>query len=408
MSLIDNNKIRADFPALTQKIRGKPLIYLDSAASALKPWPVIERISHFYTYETSNVHRGAHYLADKATQAFEQSREKVRQFINAGSIEEVIWTSGATASMNLVAQSWGRKFLKAGDFVLVSEMEHHANIVPWQMICEEVGAKIMSAPITDVGDLDFEQYEKILKTVNVKMVSLTHCSNTLGTFVNVKKATELAHKYGALITVDGAQAVSNRPVDVQALDVDFYAFSGHKLFGPYGIGVLYGKKALLTEMPPYQGGGSMISNVSWEQTTYNDLPFKFEAGTPNIEGVIALAPAIDYVLKIGFEKIHAIEHELLEYATSELKKIPGVRIIGEAPDKAPILSFAIENLHHSDLAQIIDQEGIAVRAGHHCTMPLLKRFNVTGTIRASFSVFNNKADVDALVKAVIKAKEMLS
>lgn len=407
MSLIEANKLRADFPALTQKIRGKPLVYLDSAASALKPWPVIERISHFYTYETSNVHRGAHYLSDKATQAFEASREKVRQFLNASSIEEIIWTAGTTASMNLVAQSWGRKYLKAGDVVIVSEMEHHANIVPWQMICEEVGARVISIPIDEKGDLDFAQFEKNLSQ-NVKMVSFTHCSNTLGTFVDVKKAAALAHKYGALITVDGAQAVSVRPVDVQTLDVDFYSFSGHKLFGPYGIGVLYGKKAILSEMPPYQGGGSMISKVTFEKTTYNELPFKFEAGTPNIEGVIALGAAIDYVHKVGFEQIQAIEHELLEYATAELKKIPGVRIIGESKDKAPILSFAIEGIHHSDLAQILDQEGIAVRAGHHCTMPLLKKYDVTGTVRASFSIFNNKADVDALIKAVIKAKEMLS
>jgi cysteine desulfurase/selenocysteine lyase len=407
MSLIEVNKIRADFPALTQKIRGKPLVYLDSAASALKPWPVIERISHFYTYETSNVHRGAHYLADRATQAFEASREKIRQFLGASSIEEIIFTPGTTAALNLLAQSWGRANLKKGDQVLISEMEHHANIVPWQMICEEVGAEIIVAPINDQGDLDFVQFEKMLSP-KVKMVSLTQCSNTLGTFVNVKKAASLAHQHGALISVDGAQVVSNRPVNVQELDVDFYSFSGHKIFGPYGIGVLYGKKALLQAMPPYQGGGSMISQVTFEKTTYNELPYKFEAGTPNIEGVIALGSAIDYVQKIGFEKIQAVEHELLEYATAELKRIPGLRIIGESLDKAPILSFAVEGVHHSDLSQILDQEGIAVRAGHHCTMPLLKRFNTTGTIRASFSIFNNKADVDALVKAVVKAKEMLS
>lgn len=407
MSLIEANKLRADFPALTQKVRGKPLIYLDSAASALKPWPVIERISHFYTYEASNVHRGAHYLSDKATQAFEEARQKVRQFLNASSIEEVIWTPGTTASMNLVAASWGRQNLKAGDEVLVSEMEHHANIVPWQMICEQMGAKVVMIPITDTGDFDFAEYEKKF-TAKTRMVSLTHCSNTLGTYVDVKRAAKIAHQKGALITVDGAQVVSTRPVDVQDLDVDFYTFSGHKLFGPYGIGVLYGKKKHLLEMPPYQGGGSMISEVSFEKTTYNDLPFKFEAGTPNIEGVIALGAAIDYVNKVGFDHIQKIEKELLEYATQELKKVPGVRIIGEAAEKAPILSFAIPGVHHSDLAQILDQEGVAVRAGHHCTMPLLKRYQVSGTVRASFSIFNNKADVDALVKAVIKAKEMLS
>ncbi len=406
-SVIETNKIRADFPALTQKVRGKNLVYLDSAASALKPWPVIERISHFYTYETANVHRGAHYLADKATQAFEESREKVRQFLNASSIEEVIWTSGTTASLNLIAQSWARHNLKAQDEILVSEMEHHANIVPWQMVCEQTGAVLKTIPVTDSGELDWTQFEKLLSK-QTKLVALTHCSNTLGTYVDIERAAKMAHSTGALISVDGAQVVSTRAVDVQKLDVDFYSFSGHKLFGPYGIGVLYGKKELLLKMPPIQGGGSMIANVSFEKTTYNDLPFKFEAGTPNIEGVIAMGPAIDYVKKIGFEKIQEIEHELLTYATDELKKIPGLRIIGEAKDKAPILSFSMEGLHHSDVSQILDQEGVAVRAGHHCTMPLCNRFHVTGTLRASFSVFNNKADVDALVKALIKAKEMLS
>jgi cysteine desulfurase/selenocysteine lyase len=407
MSVIETNKIRADFPALTQKVRGKNLVYLDSAASALKPWPVIERISHFYTYETSNVHRGAHYLADKATQAFEESREKVRQFLNASSIEEIIWTSGTTASLNLIAESWARHNLKAQDEILISEMEHHANIVPWQMACEKTGAVLKIIPVTDSGELDWNQFETLLSN-KTKLVSLTHCSNTLGTYVDIERAAKLAHSKGALISVDGAQVVSTRPVDVQKLDVDFYSFSGHKLFGPYGIGVLYGKKELLLKMPPIQGGGSMISKVTFEKTTYNDLPFKFEAGTPNIEGVIAMSAAIDYVKKIGFEKIQEIEHELLTYATAELKKIPGLRIIGEAKDKAPLLSFSIEGLHHSDVSQILDQEGVAVRAGHHCTMPLCNRFHVTGTLRASFSVFNNKADVDALVKALIKAKEMLS
>ncbi|MGZ5279951.1 MAG: aminotransferase class V-fold PLP-dependent enzyme [Pseudobdellovibrionaceae bacterium] len=407
MSVIETNKIRADFPALTQKVRGKPLVYLDSAASALKPWPVIERISHFYTYETANVHRGAHYLADKATQAFEESREKVRYFLNASSIEEVIWTSGTTASLNLIAQSWAYKALQAQDEILISEMEHHANIVPWQMACQQTGAVLKVIPVTDKGELDWNEFEKLLSN-KTKLVALTHCSNTLGTYVDIERAAKMAHSKGALISVDGAQVVSTRPVDVQKLDVDFYSFSGHKLFGPYGIGVLYGKKDLLLKMQPTQGGGSMISKVSFEKSTYNDLPFKFEAGTPNIEGVIAMGVAVDYVQKIGFEKIQEIEHALLTYATDELKKIPGLKIIGEAKDKAPILSFSMEGLHHSDVSQILDQEGIAVRAGHHCTMPLCDRFHVTGTLRASFSVFNNKADVDALVKALAKAKEMLS
>ena len=309
--------------------------------------------------------------------------------------------------MNLIAQTWARQNLKAGDEILVSEMEHHANIVPWQMVAEEKGAQVKSIPVTDSGELDWTAFEKLLSH-KTKLVALTHCSNTLGTYVDIERAAKLAHAKGALISVDGAQAVSTRPVDVQKLDADFYSFSGHKLFGPYGIGVLYGKKEHLLKMPPYQGGGSMIAKVSFEKTTYNDLPFKFEAGTPNIEGAIALGTAIDYVNKVGFEKIQEIEHALLTYATQELKKIPGLKIIGEAKDKAPILSFSIQGLHHSDVSQILDQEGVAVRAGHHCTMPLCNRFHVTGTLRASFSVFNNQADVDALVKALIKAKEMLS
>ncbi len=409
MSLIENNKLRADFPALTQKIRGKNLVYLDSAATALKPWPVIERISSFYSYETANVHRGAHYLADQGTQNFEASRDKVREFIHAAHREEIIFTAGTTASINLLADTWGDKYLKKGDGILVSEMEHHADIVPWQMLCERTGAEIVVAPITELGNLDWGQYEKLLQSKpTIKLVALTHCSNTLGTYVDVKKAATLAHKSGAVIAVDGAQAVATRPVNVQDLDVDFYSFSGHKLFGPYGIGVLFGKKEILKDLPPGPGGGSMISLVSFKGTSYNDIPYRFEAGTPNIEGVIALKPAIEYVQRIGFEKIQAIEHELLTYATSELRKIPGLKILADVEAKAPIISFSMQGLHHSDVSQILDQEGIAVRAGHHCTMPLLEKFKITGTIRASFSIFNNKTDVDQLVKGLLKAQELLS
>lgn len=407
MSLIENNPLRADFPALTQKIRGKPLVYLDSAASALKPWPVIERISHFYSYETANVHRGAHYLADEATKNFEMTREKTRELLHAESTDEIIFTAGTTASLNLVANSLGRLLLQAGDEILISEMEHHANIVPWQMIAELTGAKVMAIPVNEDGDLVFSSFEKMI-SAKTKIVSVTHCSNTLGTYLDIKRIAKLSHAQGALVVVDGAQAISTIPVDVQDMDADFYAFSGHKLFGPYGVGVLYGKKSWLGKMPPYQGGGSMISTVSFEKTTYNDLPYKFEAGTPHIAGVIALGAAIDYVKKIGFEKIHQIEQELLDYATKELKKISGIQIIGQSRQKAPILSFAIEGLHHSDVAQILDQEGIAVRAGHHCTMPLLRRYQISGTIRASFSIYNNKTDVDALIVALKKAKEMLT
>ncbi len=406
-SLIENNKLRADFPALTQRVRGKNLVYLDSAASALKPWPVIERISHFYTYETSNVHRGAHFLADQATQAFELSREKVRSFIGAKITEEIIFTAGTTASLNLVAQSLGSLVLKPGDEILVSEMEHHANIVPWQMVAEKFGARLVVATVTEKGDLLASEVQSKV-SAKTKIAAITHCSNTLGSYVDIKAIAKIVHQVGALLVVDGAQAVSTLPVDVQELDADFYAFSGHKLFGPYGIGVLYGKKEWLDRMPPYQGGGSMISQVTFDKTTYNELPHKFEAGTPNIEGVIAIGAAIDYVLKIGFERIHQIESQLLSYASQELKKVAGLKIIGESENKAPLISFAIEGLHHSDVAQIIDQEGVAVRAGHHCTMPLLKKYKVPGTVRASFSIFNNKNDIDALVKSVVKAKEMLS
>jgi cysteine desulfurase/selenocysteine lyase len=406
-SSLEKNKLRADFPALTQKIRGKSLIYLDSAATALKPWKVIERISHFYTYETANVHRGAHYLADLGTKHFEETREKVKSLISANCIEEIVFTSGTTGSINLVAQCLGNLVLEKDDEIIISEMEHHSNIVPWQMLCERVGAKLKIAPIDDSGELLFEELQKLLSS-KTKIVAVTHCSNTLGTYVDVKRIAEMAHKVGALVVVDGAQAIATIPVNVQDLNVDFYAFSGHKMFGPYGIGVLFGKREWLEKMSPYQGGGNMISTVDFEKTTYNDLPFKFEAGTPNIESVIALGTAIDYINGVGFERIHQIEMDLLAYATAQVEAIPGIRILGKAQKKAPVLSMVLEGLHHSDVAQILDQEGIAVRAGHHCTMPLLKRFNISGTVRASFSIFNQKSDVDALVRGLIKAKEMLS
>lgn len=407
MSIIEKNPFRADFPALTQKIRGKNYIYLDSAASALKPWPVIEKMGHFYTYETSNVHRGAHFLGDQATVAFENSREIVKAFINASSIEEIIFTAGTTASINLIASSWAEVNLKQGDEVLISEMEHHSNIVPWQLAAEKVGALVKVIAVTESGELDWQSFEQQL-SVRTKLVALTHCSNTLGTYIDIKRAAKLSHAKGAVIAVDGAQAISTMPVNVQDLDCDFYSFSGHKLFGPYGVGVLFGKKELLAKMPPYQGGGSMISKVSFAGTTFNDLPYKFEAGTPNISGVIGLGVAIEYVNKAGFEKIHQIESEILRYATEQVKSIQGLRIIGEASNKAPILSMVIDKLHHSDIAQILDQESIAVRSGHHCTMPLCERYNIKGTVRASFSIFNMKSDVDALVMGLNKAKEMLS
>lgn len=400
-------KRKIDFPILTQKIHGKNLVYLDSAATALKPWPVIERLSHFYTYETSNVHRGAHFLADKATVAFEQTREKTAKFIGAASAEEIIFTSGTTQALNLVAHSYGLKNIKAGDEILVSEMEHHANIVPWQMLCEKTAAKLVVAPVLETGDLDLESFKKLLNN-KTKIVAITHCSNTLGTYNDIQNICQLAHAVDAIVVVDGAQAITTIPVDVQKLDADFYAFSGHKLFGPFGVGVLYGKKSLLQNMPPYQGGGSMIATVSFEKTTYNDVPYRFEAGTPAIAEVIGLGAAIDYVNNIGFDEIQDHEQTLLQLATRELLTIPGLKIIGTSKHKAPIASFSIEGLHHSDVAQILDQEAVAVRAGHHCTMPLLKKFGVSGTVRASFSIFNQSTDIAALMKGLSKAKELLS
>ena len=406
MSELNFAKIRSEFPLLSKKIRSKNLVYLDSAATALKPWSVIERISHFYTYETANVHRGAHFLADQATAFFEKSRESARQFINAESTEEIIFTKGATEAINLVAQTWGKSNLKKGDEILLTEMEHHANIVPWQMIANEVGATIKVAQITDEGELDYQDVQKKLSS-KTKIFSFTACSNALGTVNDCAKLTKMAHQVGALTLVDGAQMVANRPVDIKAMNADFFVFSGHKLFGPYGVGILYGQRAILEKMPPYQGGGSMISEVTFEKTTYNAIPTRFEAGTPNIEAVIAMSSAIEYVQKLGWKNI--IDHEslLLRAATEKLLEIPEIQIIGQAKDKAPVLSFTLKGAHHADVGQILDQENVAVRVGHHCAQPLMKRFGISGTVRASFSVFNNLADVDSLVNGVIKAKGLL-
>ncbi|MFN7728642.1 MAG: aminotransferase class V-fold PLP-dependent enzyme [Bdellovibrio sp.] len=400
------SKARVDFPLLTNRVRGKNLVYLDSAASGLKPWPVIERVGHFLTYQTSNVHRGAHFLSDQATTAYEQARQKVADFIHAQTAAQIIFTRGTTESVNLVAQAWGRQNLKKGDVVLLTEMEHHSNIVPWQMIAKEVGAEIRALPVTPAGELDLARADDFFNK-NVKMVAVTHASNTLGTINDIALIAKKAHAVGALIFVDGAQMIANHAVDVQALDVDFYAFSGHKLFGPYGIGVLYGKKALLESMGPYQGGGSMISEVAFTGTTYHDIPFRLEAGTPNIEGAVGLAAAIEYVEKLGWPAIEAHESALLALATQKLSEIPEVQIVGTAAHKVAILSFNIKGAHPSDVGQILDQENVAVRAGHHCTQPLMKVLGITGTVRASFSVFNSPADIEQLVKGVIKAKEML-
>lgn len=400
------SKIRSEFPALTQKVHGKKLVYLDSGATTLKPQSVVDRITHFYSYETSNVHRGAHYLGDVATQGFEGARQRIADFLGARQSEEIIFVRGTTEGINLVANSWGLANLKAGDEILITVMEHHANIVPWQMVADKVGAKVVATDILDNGELDLEDFKKKLSG-KTKMVAFTACSNVLGTNTNMKLLTKLAHDAGAVVLIDGAQVVSQAKVKVQDIDCDFFVFSAHKLFGPFGFGAVYGKKEILDQMPPYQGGGSMISKVTIEKTTFNDVPFRFEAGTPHVEGAVGLHAALDFVEKIGFDKIHAYEMNLLKEATEKILAIPDVKIFGTAENKAALLSFNLKGAHHSDVSQIMDQEGVAVRAGHHCTQPLMTRLGVPGTVRASFSVYNSSEDVDAFIKAVAKAREML-
>ena len=399
-------KVRSDFPALTQKVHGKNLVYLDSAATTLKPQSVIDRVTKFYSYETANVHRGAHYISDMATREFENARGKIASFLGASQVEEIIFTRGTTESINLVAQSFAAGLLKAGDEVLVTELEHHANIVPWQMVAEKVGAKVVAANVHENGDLDLEDFKKKLSS-KTKLVAFTASSNTTGTTLDAKLLTKLAHEAGAYVLVDGAQIVAQAKVNAHDIGCDFFVMSAHKLFGPFGFGVLYGKKAILDKMPPYQGGGSMISQVTFAKTTYNDVPMRFEAGTPHVEGAVGLHTAIDYVEAIGFDKIHKWEMELLETATAKLSMIPDIKIIGTTENKGPVLSFNLKGAHHSDVGQILDQEGVAVRAGHHCCQPLMVKYGVPGTVRASFSIYNNHDDIEALVKAVVKARELL-
>lgn len=407
MSTLLTSKFRVDFPALTQKVRGKPLVYLDSAATALKPWPVIERVGHFYSYESANVHRGAHFLSDQATGFFEASRQKIAEFIGAIEASEIVFTRGTTESINLVAQAWGKTQLKAGDLILLTEMEHHANLVPWQMLSEEKSLKLDFVRVLENGELDQVDYLEKLK-LGPKLVAFSHCSNTLGTINPVKEMVQAAKAAGAVTLIDGAQWVANGPVDVNGLDVDFYVFSGHKLFGPTGVGVLYGKAEILKKLPPYQGGGAMISTVTLQKTTFNEPPYRFEAGTPHIEGVIAMKSAIEYVEKVGYEFIHSHELALLREATQKIQDLGFVNILGTSANKAPIISMIFEGMHPSDVGQILDQEGVAVRAGHHCTQPLMQKFKIPGTVRASFSVFNTSADIDRLIQGLIKAKELLS
>ena len=398
-------KVRKDFPNLHVRVRGVPLVYLDNAATTFKPRKVIDAVSAHYLSGTSNVHRGVHTLSEQATAAFEHSRDTVRDFLGAAHSREIVFTKGTTESINLVAHSYGRANLRRGDEIIISEMEHHSNIVPWQLLCEATGSVLKIAPINDNGELIFEEYTKLLSR-KTKIVSLVYVSNSLGTVNPIKKIIDAAHKQKAVVLVDGAQAVSHLDINVRELDCDFFAFSGHKLFGPTGIGVLYGKEPLLNTMPPYQGGGDMIASVSFEKTTYNVLPYKFEAGTPNIAAVIGLGAAIDYFRSLDLRQTAAHEKELLEYGTKALSGIPGLRLIGTAKEKVSILSFVLPEIHAHDLGSIVDGEGVAIRTGHHCTQPVMQHFRVPATARASLSFYNTKGELDQLVKAILKAKEI--
>jgi len=403
----DIHSIRNDFPILKRYVNDKPLVYLDNGASTQKPQVVIDAINHYYTSQNSNIHRGVHFLSQLATDAYEITRRKLQSFINAKEEFEIILTKGTTDSINLVASCYGDAFIHQGDEIIISAMEHHSNIVPWQMLCERKGASLKVVPINDAGELDMDAYAAMLNE-RVKLVSITYVSNSLGTINPVKDIIHLAHLQDIPVLLDAAQAVQHIGLDVQALDVDFLAFSGHKMYGPTGIGVLYGKEKWLRAIPPYQGGGDMIKDVSFEKTTYADLPFKFEAGTPNIEAGISLAFAVDYLTSIGIDKIAQYEMELLEYATNELLSIEGLRIIGTAANKSSVISFLVGDIHPYDIGVILDKLGIAVRTGHHCTQPLMKRFEIPGTVRASIGLYNSKEDIDALVGGVKRATRMLS
>lgn len=393
--------IRNDFPILGTQVHGKPLVYLDNAASSQHPVQVINAVKELYESGYSNIHRGVHQLSQDATKAFENARASVRGFINADCIHEIIFTSGTTESINLVAQSYARPRLKKGDEILITHMEHHSNIVPWQIVCEQTGAELKVVPISDKGELEMDRFTELLSE-RTKLVSVVHVSNALGTVNPIKEIIDQAHAVGVPVLVDGAQAVPHIPLDVQALDCDFYAFSGHKIYGPTGIGALYGKEKLLSEMPPYKGGGDMILSVSFEGTTYNTLPYKFEAGTPNIAGAIGFGAAIEYVQEIGLGAIAAHEHGLLEYATSKLKEIDGLRIIGEAEQKAGLISFVLEQVHPHDIGTMLDMEGVAIRTGHHCAQPVMERYKVPATARASFAMYNTFAEIDVLAEAIKK------
>ncbi|MDR3010535.1 Cysteine desulfurase [compost metagenome] len=406
MEKFNIDKIRADFPILKREVNGKPLVYLDNGATTQKPSSVINSIVHYYTDMNSNVHRGVHYLSQISTDAFEVTRKKVQAFINAAEDKEIIITKGTTDGINLIATCYGRAFIHAGDEIIISAMEHHSNIVPWQMLCDEKGCKIRVIPMNDKGELDMDAYSNLFNE-KTKLVAVTYVSNSLGTINPVREMISIAHRHGAVVLVDAAQAVQHIQIDVQKLDVDFLVFSGHKMYGPTGVGVLYGKEDLLNAMPPYQGGGDMIKEVTFEKTTYNELPFKFEAGTPNIEAGICLNEAIDYINSIGLENIEAYEHDLLQYATEKLAEIPGMRFIGTAEQKCSVISFVIDGTHPYDVGVILDKLGIAVRTGHHCAQPVMDRFGIPGTIRASLAVYNTKEEIDILVAGIQRAVNML-
>jgi len=406
-SPLDIERVRADFPILKTEVRGKPLVFLDSAASAQKPRQVMEAMVRHYETGYANIHRGVYQLSQVSTQAFEATREKVARFLGAADTREIIFTRNATEGVNLVAQTWGRTNVGPGDEILITQMEHHANIVPWQMLCEQTGAMLRVVPIDDRGVLIMDELEKLL-TPRTKLVGLTHVSNALGTINPVQEITAMAHEVGAVVLVDGAQAAPHLRIDVSELDCDFYVITAHKIFGPTGIGVLYGKLSLLEEMPPYQGGGDMIEQVTFEKTTYAPVPTKFEAGTPDINGVVGLGAAIDYIEDLGIDAIAAHEHDLLEYATKKLGAIEGLRIIGTAPNKASVVSFVLDFAHPHDVGTILDQDGIALRTGHHCAQPVMDRFGVAATARASFSIYNTREEVDILVASIAKVRELFT
>lgn len=403
----DVQRVRDDFPILRQRFRGRPLVYLDNAATAQKPQTVIDAVGRFYSHENANIHRGVHYLSEQATIAYDEVRERVARFINARTSREVVFTRGTTDSINLVAQSYGRTFLKPGDEVLITGMEHHSNIVPWQLVCEQTGAVLQAAPLTETGELDLEAFQALLSD-RTRFIAVAHVSNALGTINPVKQLIAWARGRNVPVLVDGAQSAPHLPVDVQDLDCDFFAFSGHKLYGPTGVGVLYGRESLLERMPPYQGGGGMIASVTLERSTWAPLPAKFEAGTPMIAAVMGLGAALDYVARIGLSAISAWEHQLLTYATQQVCDVPGVRLIGTARNKASILGFVMEGAHPHDIGTVLNEDGVAIRAGHHCAQPIMQHFGIPATARASFAFYNTKPEVDALTQGLQRVRKMFA